>query len=287
MDGEKRDTMSIATTSPSLDAPVLKQGDKGEEVLNLQQALKAKGFNPGGLDGIFGPGTEAALLNFQKSEQIVESGVLDPHSAAVLGVNTHIQHPNACAAFTVDFVCTHLFPKAPKANIEKYLPAVLEALTEVNLGDKPMVLMALSTIRVETGGFVPISEYESSFNTPHGGPPYSLYDFRKDLGNGAVGDGAKYKGRGFIQLTGKANYTKYSQVLGLGNQLVENPELANDAHIAAHLLGRFLKDREVRIRTALAEKPPDLGLARKLVNGGSHGLPEFIVTYQDGNTALA
>src|SRR5262249_60482621 len=60
------------------------------------------------------------------------------------------------------------FPAAtPLANITRNLPFVLSGLRSRALVDKPMVLMAIATIRAETEGFVPISEGGSSANTPH------------------------------------------------------------------------------------------------------------------------
>jgi putative chitinase len=120
----------------------------------------------------------------------------------------------------------------------------------------------------------------SRFNTSDGGSPFDLYDNRADLGNQGTPDGASFKGRGFVQLTGRANYTNFSRVLGLGTQLVDNPDLANDPVIAARLLGAFLKGKEGRIRAALAAN--DLATARRLVNGGSHGLADFIAAFQHG-----
>src|ERR1700722_1230351 len=132
------------------------------------------------------------------------------------------------------------------------------------MADKDMVLMAIGTIRAETGSFAPISEGVSHFNTAPGGPDFGLYDGRAMLGNTQPGDGARFKGRGFVQLTGRLNYTKFSPVIGLGGRLIENPELANDPQIAAQLLAEFLKDKEAQIRAALAAD--DLTEARKLVN---------------------
>jgi peptidoglycan L-alanyl-D-glutamate endopeptidase CwlK len=143
-----------------------------------------------------------------------------------------------------------------------------------------MVLMALGTIRAETASFQPIDEFESPYNTPPGGPPFALYDNRADLGNQGPTDGEDFKGRGFVQLTGRANYTHFSSVLGLGTQLVDNPDLANDPDIAARLLAAFLKDKEDRIRSALAAN--DLATARRLVNGGTHGLTDFSDAFRRG-----
>ena len=58
-----------------------------------------------------------------------------------------------------------MFPKTPIGHIETNLPFVLAALKSAGLADKSMVLMALATIRAETAGFVPISEYRSHFNS--------------------------------------------------------------------------------------------------------------------------
>lgn len=172
-----------------------------------------------------------------------------------------------------------MFPRdTPQANIEKYLSHIMDALIEQGLDDIDMVIMALATIRAESEGFEPISEYKSKWNTDPGGRPYGLYDFRRDIGNCAVGDGAKYKGRGFIQLTGRFNYQNYGKALGI--DLATNPELANEPRTAARLLARFLKDKEDRIREAIAGD--DLRTARRLVNGGSHGLKDFTEAFRIG-----
>ena len=145
-----------------------------------------------------------------------------------------------------------MFPDAPQENIHQYLPTVLQALVSYNLADPVMVLMALATIRAETGKFAPINEYPSKYNTAPNGQPYALYDYRTDIGNNAAGDGARYRGRGFIQLTGKANYAYYSKALGLGDLLLQQSEQANDPAIAANLLAAFLKNKESMIRNSVA-----------------------------------
>lgn len=180
---------------------------------------------------------------------------------------------------TVDIVA-RMIPFAPRVNIESNLPFVLEALIASALADKLMLLMALSTICAETGSFAPISEGQSRFNTSPGGHPFDLYDSRADLGNLGPPDGERFKGRGFIQLTGRANYARHGAAIGLGEQLIETPDLANIPGIAARLLASYLKAHEVRIRAALASG--DLRAARRLVNGGSHGLDVFTAAYKAG-----
>ena len=72
--------------------------------------------------------------------------------------------------------------------------------------------------------------------------------------------------------------------LVLARQLVDHPDLANDPAIAAQLLSSFLKDKERAIKEALLEK--DLKSARKLVNGGSHGLEHFAEAFTIGDALL-
>lgn len=262
----------------------LRPGASGPEVAGLQTVLAAEGFLPGKIDGNFGPATEAALLAFQKANGLLADGIAGPRTLAALGLADDASLPSAIPEVTVEKVCL-MFPHTPRANIQQHLPTVLAGLVDAALQEKPMVLMALATIRAETEGFVPISEGQSRYNTSPGGQPFDLYDRRTDIGNSQPGDGAKYRGRGFVQLTGKANYLQHGQAVGLGTQLVDQPELANDPAIAAKLLASFLKAKERPIKEALASG--DLRTARRLVNGGSHGLEPFEDCYRRGDGLLA
>jgi hypothetical protein len=171
-------------------------------------------------------------------------------------------------------------------HIRTYLPDVLDALTDQDMNDTSMVMMALGTIRAETSGFEPIDEGISHYNTSPAGTkgrhPYDLYDHRTDLGNDHSGDGDLYKGRGFVQLTGHDNYKKVGGQIGV--DLVADPDLANDSGVAAKVLAQFLKNNETAIRAAL--KVNNLRTARRLVNGGSHGLSEFIAAFNSGRRYL-
>ena len=61
------------------------------------------------------------------------------------------------------------------------------------------------------------------------------------MGNTNPGDGYKYRGRGFLQITGKENYDKVGKMIGV--DLVANPDLANEPEIAAKIIPAFFKLR--------------------------------------------
>jgi len=261
----------------------LKEGSTGPAVAKLQAKLKEVGFNPGRPDGDFGPATTAALIGFQKSAGLLADGIAGPRTLTALNLAASDRLPSVIPGVTVNIV-SKMFPFTRVDNIRDNLPFVLKGLVERMLGDKPMVLMALPTIRAETESFQPIEEGLSRFNTSPGGHPFDLYDFRSDLGNRGKGDGAKYRGRGYIQLTGRFNYQKYGAALGMGNKLATDPELANDPAIAGNLLAAFLKDKERALKEALIIG--DLRLARRLVNGGSHGLDRFTEAFRIGDSLI-
>ncbi|HEY2963370.1 MAG TPA: peptidoglycan-binding protein [Pyrinomonadaceae bacterium] len=286
--------------------PVLKRGSSGPDVLTLQSTLKQLGFDPNGVDGIFGPGTEAAVIAFQQSKGLTPDGLVGPNTMAALQSGAAVTGANVSAATASGTASTatatgtsataasvtvtaaqvaKMFPGVPISNIETNLPFVMTALTAAALGDKNMVLMALATIRAETGNFTPLSEFQSKFNTPPGGPPFALYDNRTDLGNQGPPDGANFRGRGYIQLTGRSNYRIHGAAIGLGDQLITNPTLANQPDVAAKLLASFLKSQETRIRNALAQN--NMAAARKAVNGGTHGLDAFTQAFNIGKSVIS
>lgn len=65
-----------------------------------------------------------------------------------------------------------------------------------------------------------------------------IYD-RKDLGNEAYGDGWKYRGRGFNQITGRANYQSVGNAIGV--DLINKPELLDSPEVAAKALANFFR----------------------------------------------
>ena len=207
----------------------------------------------------------------------------EPAGGPAEATATVAEGADAPALVTVPLV-GRMFPDTRAAAIARHLPIVLDGLRWAGLADRQMVLMALATIRAETEGFVPIDEGISRFNTARF--PFDLYEPGtlpgQRLGNTEPGDGARFKGRGFVQLTGRDNYARIGPQVG--TDLLLHPEWANEPGLAGRILAQFLRNHENTVRAALGRS--DLRAARKAVNGGSHGLDRFVDAYERGNRAL-
>jgi tetratricopeptide (TPR) repeat protein/energy-coupling factor transporter ATP-binding protein EcfA2 len=189
----------------------------------------------------------------------------------------------AISEFTVDTV-SKLFPGTPIANIESNLPIILQSLREEGLVDKNIILVVLATIRVEVPSFKPMSEFQSPFNTVQGGPPFGRYDppgeIAKIMGNTQPGDGARFKGRGYLLISGRRNYKRYGEGVGLGGQLLDDPDLASKPDVAARILAHAMKEWEGRIRSALASG--DLATILRIETGGLRAFAAFADTFSKG-----
>ena len=252
---------------------LLLNGSEGAQVRELRRAL-AQELGTDGADfpslakgDLLDNDVEAAVRRWQAGIGLVADGVVGARCQALLGL---IAEPKLALSLGTNEVHA-LFPATKPANISRYLPYVLAALGAAGLKDGPMVLAALATIRAECEGFLPITEFPSSLNTDPGHAPFNRYEGRARLGNTQAGDGAKFCGRGFVQLTGRNNYQRFGDEFGI--DLIGSPALANAPEVASALLAHFLRACATPMRAALGRK--DYRAARKLVNGDSHGLERF------------
>jgi putative chitinase len=97
----------------------------------------------------------------------------------------------------------------------------------------------------------------------------------KALGNTEAGDGARYKGRGFIQITGKANYTNAGQALGI--DLVNNPELAARPDVAAKIAVWYWQNR---VAPYVQDFSDTRGVTKR-INPGLKGLQDRQSNFND------
>ena len=257
---------------------LLVRGARGTEVRRLRAALvqelgtDAAAFAGLGSGDVLDTVVEAAARKWQSGVGLIADGVVGPHCMAVLGMRRF-----APLAVSLDTeIVKRLFPATKPANINRYLPYVRAALQASGLSDRPMVCAALGIIRAQSEGFLPISELPSQRNTRPGEAPFCAYEGNAALGNDQPGDGARFKGRGFVQLTGRRDYARYGRALGV--DLLGNPDLANAPEIAAILLALFLLKQADAVRAAIAARR--LAQARKLVNGQAQGGDHFRAVFK-------
>lgn len=106
------------------------------------------------------------------------------------------------------------------------------------------------------------------------------YEGRKDLGNTSPGDGVKYKGRGLIQITGRANYQKLA--LALGVDCVNNPAVLEEPMNSCRSAGWFWSLKGLN---ALADAGDFLTITKR-INGGTNGLADRQALYARAKQVL-
>ncbi|WP_185982813.1 hypothetical protein [Aureimonas mangrovi] len=167
-----------------------------------------------------------------------------------------------------DRIRTSLFGGTLSQGAVDGISAILPAFDRWGDGDLRKLAYILGTAFHEADRFRTMREYASG----------AAYEGRATLGNTQKGDGVRFRGRGFVQITGRRNYTDWSRRLGI--DLVGKPELVEDREIAARILvegmmlgtftGRKLADY-IDSNTMLTVSPPrpkvDYVNARRTVNG--------------------
>lgn len=152
----------------------------------------------------------------------------------------------------------------PLDRVRANWPLVETALDRAGVYSEMTAVAAIATISVETGRFSPIRE--------QGGPAYlaRLYEGRKDLGNNVAGDGVKFRGRGFIQITGRWDYQHFGGEIG--TDLIANPDAALNPSVAAMILAIYFRERQIH----LYADQQNWKMVREKVDGGLKGWPRYI-----------
>ena len=240
----------------------------GPAVRRLQQQLHALGYDVA-VDGAFGPATAAAVKRFQADHHLEVDGIVGPALQAILDSapgTRKLASASVPARFGLTPAQIAAICGCPSANVEQHWQGIERALVEQELTDAASMIAAIATIATEVPAFLPINEY--------GGDAYFTKMYQGRLGNTQPGDGARYHGRGFIQLTGRSNYREYGQKLGL--PLEQHPELALEPEVAARILARYMRDRGI---PAMAARGDWQGV-RRAVNGGLNGWDRFSAVVQ-------
>lgn len=163
--------------------------------------------------------------------------------------------------FTADVIAATLH--APVSNVEKHWPLVVEALAGLKILDPATEVAAIATIGTEGYTFAPEREAGTE------GYFRRMYEFKRSLGNTEPGDGARFCGRGFLPLLGRAQYAQFGKLIGV--DLVEQPDLALDPAHAARILAYAFMLRDV----PKAADADDWVKVRRLASGNLDGWKRF------------
>lgn len=150
-----------------------------------------------------------------------------------------------------------IMPHASKSNIRKYVEPLNKTMQNYEINTPLRQAHFIAQLAHESGSFRYSEEIASG----------NAYEGRRDIGNTQPGDGQKFKGRGLIQLTGRANYQDYGR--SIGRNLLENPELvATDSELCVDVAGWYWMKREIN----LYADANDIKMVTRRINGGLNGL---------------
>ena len=145
-----------------------------------------------------------------------------------------------------------------KARAGSFLASLNAAMQEFHINTVLRQAAFLAQLAHESGQLRYMEEIASG----------AAYEGRKDLGNTQPGDGMRYKGRGPIQLTGRANYLNCGNALGL--DLVSNPEIVSTVDVGCRVAGWFWVTKGLNL---LADER-DFDRITRRINGGTNGARE-------------
>lgn len=282
--------------------PILKEGSSSPAVKDLQQKLKDLGFDPKGVDGNFGPGTLAAVIAFQNSKGLQADGVAGPATLAALqsgggSVNSSTTPTPVPAGALNPAGLSGLVPDSVIAQI----PA---AAADFGITTNLRLAHFLAQCALESTGFTATVEnlnysaqrivqifpkyFKGIDPTPYAHNPSKLGNrvYANRMGNGdeGSGDGFKFRGRGYIQLTGKNNYTSFTTFVG--EDCVADPDLVATRYPLASA-AFFFNSNKIWAICDKGSSDNVVTQVTKAVNGGTHGLQERLQNFKKFMQALA
>jgi putative chitinase len=268
---------------------ILKVGSKGEDVKKLQAKLGL------GADGVFGSGTEAAVKKWQAANGLTADGIVGEGTwAKMFGEKQLITEPSTPIVNAGPLKLENLKGHIPDAVIAQ----IPDAAKKFNISNPLRLAHFLAQCGHESAGFKAIQE---NLNYSADGlkkifPKYfpgnlaegyarnpekiasKVYGGRMGNGDETTKEGFKFRGRGYIQLTGKDNYTKFAKFIG--EDTVGNPDLVATKYPLASAAFFFDSNKLWDI----CDKGSDdatVTAVTKRVNGGTIGLADRIKHFKE------
>ena len=215
------------------------------------------------LDGSCGSGTIDAIREFQSgaSPASTPDGRVDPNGATLTKLQTGLPPYNRETSLTASLLMG-IMPAGAPSKITAFAPMLLSGMLERGIDTRLRQAHFLAQIGHESMSLVYTEELASG----------EAYEGRADLGNTQPGDGKRFKGRGLIQLTGRANYQAYGAAIGrdLTSDNADPTVVATDPKLAADVACWFWQTHHIN---AEADADDVVGVTRK-INGGTNGLSD-------------
>ena len=277
---------------------LLKKGDNNEQVKQLQVKLQLDPV------GNFGPKTEEAVKMWQSAHGLTADGMVgDKTWAMIMGEESHpqVQQQTAAVANSTGLKLEKLKGHIPDAVIAM-IPAVAQ---KFQIDSALRLAHFLAQCGHESGGFRLTKEnlnysakglngiFKKYFPTLESALPYErkpekiankVYGGRMGNGPEASGDGAKFCGRGYIQLTGKDNYTAFGK--SIGEDVCANPQVVAEKYALLSAAWFFNKNGLHKMADGGASDAVVTSITKR-VNGGTIGLPDRIKHFKEYYHLLA
>lgn len=166
-----------------------------------------------------------------------------------------------------------IMPKAGAKRASLFLGPLNRAMKERRITTPARQAAFLAQIAHESGQLIYTRELADG----------RAYEGRRDLGNFEKGDGPRFRGRGLIQITGRANYRACSLGLFADERLLAFPELLEGAEQAARSAAWFWAANGLN---ALADQGDFAAITRR-INGGTNGAAERLAFYRTAESVFA
>ena len=274
---------------------ILKLGSKGEEVKALQSKLGIAA------DGDFGPGTEKVVKEWQTKNGLTADGIIGPASMEKMGLTV--------ASVIKEDV---LIPKGGPLNLEKLKGHIPEAvivqiptvMEKFQINTPLRLAHFLAQCGHESGGFKATQEnlnysadglkkifpkyFPGNIAESYARNPEKIaskvYGGRMGNGGEETKEGYKFRGRGYLQTTGKENYTKFTKFIG--EDCVSNPDLVATKYPLASAAFFFTSNNLLSICDKGATTDVVTQLTKR-INGGIIGIDHRLKEFKDMYSLLS
>jgi putative chitinase len=174
-----------------------------------------------------------------------------------------------------------IMPRLSDKRNSEFLPFLTAAMAEFAIGAPARAAAFLAQLAHESGQFRFMEEIWGPTDAQRRYEP--LTKLSQALGNNSVGDGNRFKGRGPIQLTGRANYQRFGNLLSV--DLLADPPRAANPDVAFRVAGLFWSKKGLNELADVATPDAFKEITRR-INGGANGLAERQAFYAVARKAL-